>query len=93
MFVSVPSVFLVAIAKQVPRVRVYGSTSVAKKNHFTSKKPTHTYNTQCVPRPKVNHRHLLSQGIFIQQPIEITPTNSKSTPNSFTNDVSLPSPP
>ena len=52
-----------------PRVRVYGSTFVAKKIHFTSKKPTHTYNIQCVPRQKVNHKHLLSQGIFIQQPV------------------------
>ena len=41
----------------------------SKKIHFTSKKPTHTCNIQCVPRQKVNHNHLLSQGIFIQQPV------------------------
>ena len=60
MFVSVPSIFLVGAAKQVPGVT---------KSILLKKKPTHTYNIQCVPRQKVNHKHLLSQGIFIQQPV------------------------
>ena len=67
-FVSVPSVFIVAIAKQVPGLG-YMAAHPLQKNPFYFKKPTHTCNIQCVPRRKVNHNHLLSQGIFIQQPV------------------------
>ena len=53
-----------------PGVRVYGSTSVAKKIHFTSKKPTHTHVTYrvCLVRRSITssscHKAYLSSSQF-----------------------------